>query len=147
MDNAFRDVPEPDDESIEKAIIEFYTRAEKHDKLVTYLISQSQTVIEKDGKYRKAVCYLKEANALSTKLNGPAVKDIKSLISERISTIEWFEYAQETYTTMDKLSLEDLCFDLMSCWRLLFIASELLLFFRAIPNCLRLPAGNAKKRV
>lgn len=60
------------------------------------------------------MCYLKEANALSTKLNGPAVKDIKSLISERISTIEWFEYAQETYTTMDKLSLEDLCFDLMS---------------------------------
>ena len=34
MDNAFRDVPEPDDESIEKAIIEFYTRAEKHDKLI-----------------------------------------------------------------------------------------------------------------
>lgn len=103
-----------EDDTIAKSIINFLTTAEKHDKLVTYLISQSQSCVEQRGDYEKAVQYLKDASSITTKLNGAAAKEIKRLIGERVSTIEWFQYAQETYKTMDQLSLEDLCHDLIS---------------------------------
>jgi tetratricopeptide (TPR) repeat protein len=101
-------------DTIVKSIIQFYEKAEKYDKLVTYLISQSQSCVEHRGDYKSAVKYLKDASSISTKLNGVAAKEIKRLIGDRVSTIEWFQYAQETYETMDQLSLEDLCNDLTS---------------------------------
>lgn len=102
------------DNSVEKSIIEFYRKAEKYDKLVTYLISLSQSAVEHHGNYETAIIYLKEASIMSKNLKGSSVREIESLISERLSTIEWFQYAQETYKSMDRLSLEDLCLDLMS---------------------------------
>jgi RNase P subunit RPR2 len=91
-----------------------YNKAEKFDRLVTYLISQSQTCVKQHGDYEKAMQYLKEASAISVKLNASATKEIKKLISERVSTMEWFVYAQESFHTMDRLSLENLCLDLLS---------------------------------
>lgn len=101
--------------SINKSIIEFYSQAERYDKLVSYYISQSQSCIEHHGQYEEALMHLKAASALSIKLNDAAAKEkIKKLIGERISVIEWFVYAKESLHSMDRLSLENLCTDLLS---------------------------------
>ena len=105
---------EETEETIHKSIIQFYTKAEKFDKLVTYLISKSQTCVEQAGDYDKAMQYLKDASAFSTKLNASASQEIKNLIGERVSTMEWFVFVTESYQTMDQFSLENLCLDLMS---------------------------------
>ena len=95
-------------------IIRFYTKAEKYDKLVTFLISQSQLCVEQNGDYSTSIRYLKQALSFSSKLHHSAEHEIKKLIGERLSTMEWFEYAKESYSTMDRLSLENLCLDLLS---------------------------------
>ena len=102
------------EETIYKSIVQFYSMAEKFDKLVTYLISKSQACVEQTGDYDKAMQYLKDASAFSTKLNASASQEIKNLIGERVSTMEWFVFVTESYQTMDRLSLENLCLDLMS---------------------------------
>lgn len=58
--------------------------------------------------------HLNEALTFSSKLHHSAEHEIKKLIGERVSTMEWFEYAKESYSTMDRLSLENLCIDLLS---------------------------------
>jgi len=103
-----------EDDFLAKSIIQFYDLAEKYDKLLTYLISLSQRCVEKTGAYKTAIHYLKEASIICTKLNNAANKEIKKLIGERVSTMEWFVYTQESFQTMDRLSFEEFCLDLLS---------------------------------
>lgn len=100
------------DPKIKKSIINFYTKAKKHDKLVNFFISEARCQSLNNGQYEKAIEEYREAMSHSAKINSAAKDEIQSLIKKRLEKLEQFLQARNSLSSMDKASLRKLLDDL-----------------------------------
>lgn len=102
------------DPKIRNAIIQFYSEARKHDRLVSFFLSQAQTSVEEYGRYTECETMLKEALFHSAKIESDGSAEIQLLLKKRLSTVERFIRVRDSLDSIDRLSLEKVCSDLLS---------------------------------